>query len=288
MKGQPVIGRLNVIRRLCGDGVVIKVVVHIGQDRRFGRHAVDPAKGLRQMAMGRMRLPAQGVDDPAAQVVHHRPARLRDGRDIGQIDDIIKAKTERVDIAMGDGEGVEFQRATRAVDADLAGDLMHVEDGRVARPFRLHEGIAEPFDQRVPGGRIGPDRQPRAHVHHHHAQIVQSVNVIRVGMGIDHRIEPPDACVQQLAAHVGGGVDQDGGRACLRHPLHKDRAAAAGVLGLIRVASAPVAADPRNPAGGAAAQYGHPQVGHQRAGSQAAAFAKRRSKFSCVRAAKSA
>ena len=63
MKGQPVIGRLNMIRGLCGDGVVIEVIVHIGQDRRLRRHPVDPAKGLRQMAMGRMRLPPQGVDD---------------------------------------------------------------------------------------------------------------------------------------------------------------------------------------------------------------------------------
>ena len=41
MQGQPIIGRLNVRGCLSGKGLVIKIVMQIGQHSRFGLHPVD-------------------------------------------------------------------------------------------------------------------------------------------------------------------------------------------------------------------------------------------------------
>jgi hypothetical protein len=139
---------------------------------------------------------------------------------------------------------------------------------------------------------VGPSAQtPRrsAHVEDDHAQIVEPVDMIGVGMGVDHPVEPPDARIEQLLAQVGRGVDQDGCLPALVEALHQHGTAAAGVARLVRVAIAPMAAEARHTAGGAAAEDGEAQLRHaQAAFVPAAARVNSRSKFAVVAAANSA
>ena len=74
-------------------------------------------------------------------------------------------------------------------------------------------------------------------------------------MGIQHRVEPIDVGVEQLLAQVGRGVDQDPA-SCRRAvaALDQQRAAAAAVLRVVRIAGAPAERRPRHAAGGAAAE----------------------------------
>ena len=104
------------VRRFISEGLIVEVVVHIGQHGCSGGHLFDPAKGLGQMAMRRVRVPTQGIDDPAFQVFKMRPRGIGDGCDIGQIGHVIHAKAKRVDAAVVYGERGEGQAAARAVD----------------------------------------------------------------------------------------------------------------------------------------------------------------------------
>src|SRR5271166_4145894 len=77
-----------------------------------------------------------------------------------------------------------------------------------------------------------------------------------VGMGMGHQdaVEPLDAGLDQLLAQIGRRVDEDSGRAVGPETFDKDRAAAAAVLGVCRIACAPTLPDPRHAAGRAAAE----------------------------------
>ena len=89
------------------------------------------------------------------------------------------------------------------------------------------------------------------------------MHVIGVGMGVDHAIKAADISVQQLGAHVGAGVDQDGRRAGLRYAFHQYGTAAARVFGVGRITRPPMAAEAGHAAGRAAAKDSDPHLGHQ-------------------------
>ena len=248
-----------------GQRVIVEVVVHIGQHSGLRCHLFDPAQGLGQVAVGWMRVAAQRVDDPAAQALEVGPDVIGDLRHIGQIGHIIDAEAKRIHPAVVHQKGREAERATGPVDRHVAVNMVHLEDRRVGRSGGLDEHIAETVQQRLPRGRVGPDRQTLAHVDHDHSQVIQPVHMIGVGVGIKHRVQPSDARIQQLAAHIGGGVDQHRCRARIRDPLDHDGASASRVLGVGRIAGPPVPAKARHPARRAAAQDGDLHLGHQAA-----------------------
>ncbi len=72
-----------------------------------------------------------------------------------------------------------------------------------------------------------------------------------------HRVEPVDFVAEQLFAQVRRGIDQD---ALARIVLDHDGHARATVLWLGRIAGTPVAAHPRHPGRGAAAEHQHPHA----------------------------
>jgi hypothetical protein len=239
------------------------------------------------MRMRRMRPVAQRVEHPAVEPGQLRPGRLGDLRHVRQIDEVVDAEAERLDAAVLHADRLEGDRAawTRHLEPPL--QRVQFQDRGIVAARGLHEGIAEARDQRVGGIGIGPDRQPRPAVEDHHAQVVDSVHVVGMGMGIDHAVEQPDTGVEQLRPQVRRGVDQHPRRRVPLDALHQQRAAEAVVAPVGRVAVAPMPAEPRHPARRAAAEDRRAQERHQ-AGSQAAALANRRSKFAVVCAAKTA
>ena len=87
-------------------------------------------------------------------------------------------------------------------------------------------------------------------------QVVDAVQVVRVRMGVEDAVEGRDADRQQLLAHVRSGVDEHGRRSASPDPAHQQRATAAAVARVCRVAGAPVAVEARHARGRAAAEDG--------------------------------
>ena len=99
---------------------------------------------------------------------------------------------------------------------------MGVEDRRIVAAGRLHEAIAEARHHSGEAGRVAVDVDAAAHVHRHHAQIVEAVQLVGMVVRDEHGIERGDARVDELLAHVGRGVDKHGRRAAGRLALHEN------------------------------------------------------------------
>src|SRR6185295_6312087 len=75
-------------------------------------------------------------------------------------------------------------------------------------------------------------------------------------VGEDHAVEASYIRVEQLLAQIRRGIDEQRGSARAGGFFDQDRAAAAAVFRIIRIARAPALPDARNAAGGAAAEDG--------------------------------
>src|SRR5690606_19612355 len=115
------------------------------------------------------------------------------------------------------------------------------------------------------GRPVGPDGKALAGVEDDHAEVVDAVDMVGMGMGVDDAVEGADIGVEKLGAEVGGGVDQDAGGEVAVDALDQHRAAAAVVLRVLRVTGAPMAAEAGDAARGAAAEDGETVVCHQAA-----------------------
>ena len=105
---------------------------------------------------------------------------------------------------------------------------------------------------------VGIDVDQPLRVQPEGAQIVDAVDMVGMGMRVDHAVDAIDVGREQLRAQVGAGVDQDASSA--RSPSPKRSISSAQrerrFLGLVRIAGAPVIADARHAAASAAAEDG--------------------------------
>lgn len=119
-------------------------------------------------------------------------------------------------------------------------------------------------------------------LHPEDPEVVDAVQVVRIGMGIKDGIDMVNARGQQLLAHIRAGVDQDGRDAAIpRDLLKQQRAAGPPVLRLVGVAAAPVVPDARHAGRRSAAKDG----GDQAAQADRSILLNRRKKFAVVAAA---
>ncbi len=95
------------------------------------------------------------------------------------------------------------------------------------------------------------------------------------------RVEPDRLGVEQLLAQIRRGVDQHAGRAAGRFALDQQRAAAAAVFRIVRIAGAPAERRPRHAARRAAAEN-REASGVMRRGVRRGTFENRRKKLSVV------
>ena len=84
-----------------------------------------------------------------------------------------------------------------------------------------------------------------------HAKIIDAVQMIGMRMRQQHRVEPADPGIEQLLPQIGRGIDQQRATAA----LDQQRAAAAPVARVGRVAAPPIRPDRRHAPGGAAAEH---------------------------------
>ena len=257
--------------------------MHIRQHALRRARPRQPFQRQRQMGVAGVRRVAQGVADEDLGRADDGPGVFGDGLHIGQIDDAAARgrdfQAKRVDLAMGDGEGDDLDRAARAVDGDGAVQQVQVADRGIVRSCGCLEHIAEAVAQGCARFGIGIALHAGMGVIGHLAEVVDAVDMIGMGMRPDHRIQRRNPCIQHLRHQIGAGIDQHTGHGTALDPVDQDRAAAAAVFRITGVAGAPIAADPRHPPGRAAAQDGDAD--------HALAFQNSRSKLAEVCAAKS-
>ena len=120
---------------------------------------------------------------------------------------------------------------------------------RIAR-FQRREDIAEALADFLESFRIAIDRDWRAHQAVDRSQIVDPVQMVRMGVGEEHGVETTGPGVEELLAHVRRCIYEERRRAF----LHEDRDSAPPVFRLAGIAVSPLVADQRHAAGAAAAE----------------------------------
>jgi hypothetical protein len=135
-------------------------------------------------------------------------------------------------------------------------DLVRAEHGRIFASLRCLEAIGEALAQEFACRLVEIDVDAAARVIRDHAQIIDAVTMVGVLVGVEHAVEQPDAGIDQLLAEVGRRIDQHARCAPRVCALRQNGAAPAPVLGIIRIACAPLVADARHAAGRAAAEDG--------------------------------
>ena len=179
-----------------------------------------------------------------------RPGGIGDRGDVGQIGEAADAEAQRLASRRGRPGTARSVIAPPGPSTSNGPSMVcQVADRRVGRAFGLDEGIAEAGDQRLFGRAVGPDRQPSAGVEDDHPQVVDAVDMVGMGMGIDHRRRARPTPASSSCARMSGEVSISTRVDALAvDPLDQHRAAAAAVLRVRRVAGAPVrrpAAAPR-------------------------------------------
>src|ERR1700693_4813867 len=96
-----VIGRLDVVRKLAAQNLVVDVGMQVGQDGALGPDALDPRQRILDGEMTRMRRIAQRVEDPDFEVAQHRHAVRRNPVEVARIRQIPEPEAERMDLAVG-------------------------------------------------------------------------------------------------------------------------------------------------------------------------------------------
>lgn len=114
------------------------------------------------------------------------------------------------------------------------------------------KNIIEPLAHSPDGFLRAEGRYGRGTIKPHHPQIVNSVTMVGMIMGPEDPINLGYPASQKLLAQVGGRIDQQAA-ACI--VLDHNRDPRSPVAGLVRVAFAPIIADPRNPGRSAAAEH---------------------------------
>ena len=113
---------------------MVEIDMHVGQHRPLGCRACDPLERQRQMRMRRVRPPPERIDDkPVEPRKMALPDRFRNRQDVGNVGEPANAKTERLDVAVVDIEGIEGDRAARAGDRDRPLDRVQIADRRIYR-----------------------------------------------------------------------------------------------------------------------------------------------------------
>src|SRR5882672_6164238 len=159
-------------------------------------------------------------------------------------------------------------------------DGVIVQDWRIVAARWRHKAVRK-SQQDVIGGRLVQiDRNAPALMQHDRAKIVDSMGLISMLMRQKHRIDVIDIGVDQLFAQIGRGIDHHARNPAIPGPLGKQRAAAATVFRIIRIAGAPAERGTRDAGRGSAAE--NSQAQRHAVASAAGTLENRRKKLSVV------
>ncbi len=120
-------------------------------------------------------------------------------------------------------------------------------DGRVLASRRRFQAIAKARANTRHGLGVRVDRDPLALRQCKTAQVIDAVNMIGMGMGVDHGIKTVHLVDNHLLAEIRSGVDRDRGFTAIRSDLRdQERSACPAVFRVLRITGAPIAIDPRH------------------------------------------
>ena len=201
--------------------------------------------------MRRVRVSPQSIDDPHIQPLKVRQACGGHVAQIRRIGNVANAKAKGVGVAMGHGEGYDRKAPPFPIDLDRVArhDQAGFKDRRIGASVRCFETIGKARHDQIAGDGVEIDRHFCARVHGDGPKVVDAVGVVGVLVGEQHPIKGFDSGIEQLDPHVGRSIDQYcGGPAAGPLAPEQNRAAAAVVPGVFRIACPPMAADARHAA----------------------------------------
>ena len=214
------------------------------------------------MGVGRVRAPAQGVDDPDIEAGQGLEGVFRQAHHVAGIGDVAEPVAHRAQAAVVLVEGDHRDGAGGAVHGPglaMGRDQHRVGDAGIA-PLPL-EDIAEPAAHGGEGGPVHVAGDARPLPDEEGPDVVDPVGLVGVVVGQQEGVEAPGAGLGGLPAQVGRGVHQDGrglGRVG-RRATDQEGTAGAEVARVGGIALPPVAVRPGHAAGGAAAEDGELQ-----------------------------
>ena len=158
----------------------------MGQHGARRTNAADPAQRPFEMAVRRVRRQADAVDDPGRDAGERLESRVVELDDIGRIAEIADTETGR--------ERREAVILLKRPNRHAGGFERAVDDvgpqRRPVKPCILLESILKSLgDQRQHRCR-GPDRDRLPHPLVDRPQIVDAVDVIGMGMGVEQGVDP--------------------------------------------------------------------------------------------------
>src|SRR5947199_4491134 len=111
-----VISRLDVLRELAAQGLVVEIGMQIDQHGALRPDALDPRQRILDGEMTRMRRIAQRVENPDFEISQYRYAVRRDTVEIARIREIAEPEAERMHVAVGLEERGDHDGAAGALD----------------------------------------------------------------------------------------------------------------------------------------------------------------------------
>ena len=227
-------------RQFGAELAVVEALIHVGQHGAPRTHPGDPRQGLRKMRVRRMRLAPEAVDDPQFDPFDCGERRLVEFGDVRRVRKATDPQAEGRAEAMVLRERDDWNPG----DLERASDLMGYQ-GRFVISAGLGQGLEDiakaPADlgQSLASAKSGrPPHQPVDR-----PQIIDPMQMVGMGMGHYHGVQPTHPGVDQLLAQIGRGINQDDNVPDLdqyRHPP----AAVARIGGSHRPQSGPIVGTP--------------------------------------------
>jgi hypothetical protein len=247
LKFETVVGETDVFRQARFDGGMHQIMRDVGEVGAFGLQQFDSFEGLFDGGVSGVRVVAQGVEKEYVEIGEQREAFNRYTAVICEVG--AAAEAEAIDSAFavvdahrGEGDASDVERFC----------IKHVRGEARAAGFAgsLAEDIGEGVDDTGEGFGGGVEGDVVVLEEVEGANVVETKDVIGVGVGIKDGIEVVESGAEGLVAQVRRGVNEDAGGA----ELEQDRGAEAFVAWVGRVAHLARAADHGNAYAGAGAE----------------------------------
>src|SRR5207253_6593456 len=234
-------GRRRPVRQLGDQRTVIETVPHVRQIELADAKFTGPGEDSVEVRVGRMRLAREAVGDPHVHAFVQRGHFVAHLAEIDGISDRASAFVEAHAHRGRTAVRLIDETDLRLAEGPVRAELVPFQDGPIE--IGSGKGISEALFQARKGLAVGMQRHCVAQRRGDRPQVVETVAMIAMIVGDNHRVDPAQVGSEQLLTKVGAAIDQ--------HPLpsafDQDRRAQARVARLVRVALAPFITDLRDP-----------------------------------------
>ena len=191
-------------------GGVVEVVAHVGEEGTTGLELFDVGDGFFEMRVAEVRVAAECVEDEDVEVLEEREAIVGDVAHVGEIGGGAKAVAGDLLAAVGDGDAAEAGPEEIDACAGRGVETMDFDTGAGGIAVFGSKGISEDAFDGAGGGVVGVDGKVTFDVEAERAEVVESHDMVGVGVGVEDSVDTADALADGLGVEVGAGVDEDG------------------------------------------------------------------------------